>query len=43
MAIQAKKYEQTGFSKEQLQQFYDSAEQEISHPKLKELFTKMCK
>ncbi len=43
MAIQAKKYEQSGFSKEKLQQFYDSAEQEIYHPKLKELFTKMCK
>ena len=43
MAIQAKKYEQTGLSKEKLQQFYDSAEQEICHPKLKELFTKMCK
>lgn len=43
MAIQAKKYEQNGFSKEKLQQFYDSAEHEICHPKLKELFTKMCK
>lgn len=43
MAIQAKKYEQSGSSKEKLQQFYDSAEQEINHPKLKELFTKMCK
>ena len=43
MAMQAKKYEQSGISKEKLQQFYDSAEQEIHHPKLKELFTKMCK
>lgn len=43
MAIQAKKYEQSGISKNKLQQFYDSAEQEIHHPKLKELFTKMCK
>ncbi|WP_299293916.1 HD family hydrolase [Nitrosopumilus sp.] len=43
MAIQAKKYEQSGISKEKLRPFYDSAEQEIHHPKLKELFTKMCK
>ena len=43
MAIQAKKYEESGISKEKLRQFYDSAEQEIHHPKLKELFTKMCR
>jgi len=43
MAIQAKKYEQGGISKEKLRQFYDSAEEKIHHPKLKELFTKMCK
>lgn len=43
MAVQAKKYERTGFSREILQQFYDSAEKEIHHPKLKELFTKICK
>ncbi len=43
MAIQAKKYEQSGISREKLQTFYDSAEKGIHHPKLKELFTKMCK
>lgn len=42
MAIQAKMYERDGFPKEKLQTFYDTARQEIHHPKLKELFTKMC-
>ena len=40
MAIQAKKYEQKGFSKEKLQQFYDSAKQEIHSSKIKRIIYK---
>ena len=39
MALQAKTYQDEGHSKEQLESFYESAKNEISNPKLKELFT----
>lgn len=39
MAIQAKTYQNEGYSIEQLESFYESAKREISNPKLKELFT----
>ncbi len=39
MALQAKTYQDEGYSKEQLELFYESAKKEISNPKLKELFT----
>ena len=38
MALQAKTYENEGHSKEKLESFFESAKNEISHPKLKELF-----
>lgn len=40
MALQAKKYEQT-VPKEKLKTFYQTASNEIKHPKIKELFTKV--
>lgn len=43
MALQAKKYQQQGYSKEKLNVFIESAKKEISDPKLKELFTKVVK
>lgn len=43
MALQAKKYQQQGYSKEKLEIFFDSAKKEISDPKLKELFTEIIK
>jgi len=39
MALQAKTYQDEGYSREQLESFYKSAKKEISNPKLKELFT----
>ena len=41
MVLQAKSYQKQGYSKEKLQTFVESAEQEITNPKLKELFTKI--
>ena len=41
MALQAKIYEKDGHSKEKLESFFESAEIEITDPKLKELFTKI--
>jgi putative hydrolase of HD superfamily len=41
MGLQAKLYEKEGYSKEKLQSFIESAEQEITNPTLKELFTKI--
>ena len=38
MALQAKTYQNEGYSKEKLQTFFNTAEKEIDHPKLKELF-----
>ncbi len=38
MALQAKTYENEGHAKEKLESFFESAKNEISHPKLKELF-----
>ena len=38
MVLQAKTYENEGYSKEKLKPFFESAENEITHPKLKELF-----
>lgn len=38
MALQAKTYENEGHPKEKLESFFESAKNEISHPKLKELF-----
>jgi len=41
MVLQAKLYEKEGYPKEKLQSFIESAEQEITNPKLKELFRKI--
>jgi len=41
MALQAKTYQDEGYSKEQLESFYESAKKEIVNPKLKELFTQL--
>ena len=41
MVIQAKMYQNRGHPKEKLNSFYDSAEKEIVHPKLKKLFTEI--
>ncbi len=41
MILQAKLYEKEGYSKEKLQSFIESAKQEITNPKLKELFRKI--
>mgnify|MGYP006418001833 FL=1 len=41
MVLQAKTYQNEGYSKEKLDTFYDSAKIEITNPKLKELFTKI--
>ena len=38
MALQAKMYQKEGASKEAIESFFKSAENEITHPKLKELF-----
>ncbi len=41
MALQAKIYEKDGYSAEKLKSFFDSADREITNPKLKELFRKI--
>jgi len=41
MVLQAKIYEKEGHSKEDISTFMESGKQEITHPKLKELFTKI--
>jgi putative hydrolase of HD superfamily len=41
MALQAKIYQSQGHSKEKLEPFIESAKSSITHPKLKELFTKI--
>jgi len=41
MVLQAKTYQNEGYSKEKLETFFESAKIEITHPKLKELFTKI--
>jgi len=38
MVLQAKIYQNEGYPKEQLESFYKSAKQDITNPKLKELF-----
>ncbi len=38
MALQAKIYQNDGHPKEKLESFFESAKNEITHPKLKELF-----
>ena len=38
MALQAKIYQNAGYDKTKLKTFFESAEKEIIHPKLKELF-----
>ncbi|MEK9681899.1 MAG: HD domain-containing protein [Nitrosopumilus sp.] len=41
MVLQAKIYQSQGHSKEKLEPFFESAKSSITHPKLKELFTKI--
>ena len=41
MALQAKIYQSQGHSKEKLELFIESAKSSMTHPKLKELFTKI--
>ena len=41
MVLQAKTYQQQGYSEEKLKLFFESARAEINHPKLKELFTEI--
>ena len=41
MALQAKIYQFQGYSKENLESFFESAKSSITHPRLKELFTKI--
>ncbi|AFS80837.1 metal dependent phosphohydrolase [Candidatus Nitrosopumilus koreensis AR1] len=41
MALQAKIYQEQGYSQEKLKVFLKSAKKSITHPKLKELFTKI--
>ena len=41
MALQAKIYEKSGSSKENIATFLQTAKSDITHPKLKELFTKI--
>ncbi len=43
MALQAKIYENDGYSQEKLESFFESAKTDITDPKLKELFTKIIK
>jgi len=43
MALQAKIYEKDGYSQEKLESFFESANTDITDPKLKELFTKIIK
>ncbi len=41
MVLQAKRYQKEGYDKETLQQFFDSAKEEITNSQLKELFTQI--
>ena len=41
MALQAKMYQKSGSSKENISSFLETAKSEITHPKLKEIFTKI--
>jgi putative hydrolases of HD superfamily len=41
MALQAKMYQKSGSSKEDISSFLETAKSEITHPKLKELFRKI--
>jgi putative hydrolases of HD superfamily len=41
MALQAKMYQKEGLPKETIESFFKSAENEITHPKLKELFNQI--
>ena len=41
MVLQAKIYQSQGHSREKLETFFESAKSSITHPKLKELFTKI--
>jgi putative hydrolases of HD superfamily len=41
MALQAKMYQNEGLPKETIESFFKSAENEITHPKLKELFNQI--
>ena len=41
MAMQARIYQSDGYSKEKLEPFFQSANNELIHPELKELFTKI--
>ncbi len=41
MALQAKMYQNEGLPKETIKSFFKSAENEITHPKLKELFNQI--
>lgn len=41
MALQAKIYQSQGYPKEKLDIFFESAKSNMTHPKLKELFTKI--
>jgi len=43
MALQAKIYQKDGHSQEKLESFFESANTDITDPKLKELFTKIVK
>ncbi|QLH04645.1 phosphohydrolase [Nitrosopumilus oxyclinae] len=38
MALQAKTYQNEGYSTEKLESFFESAKKDITHPKLKEIF-----
>ena len=42
MVLQAKDYQKSGYPKEKLVSFFESSKKEITDPKLKELFTKIC-
>ena len=41
MALQAKMYQKSGSSKEDIAPFLETAKSHITHPKIKELFTKI--
>ena len=41
MALQAKTYQKSGSSKENIATFLETAKSDITHPKIKELFTKL--
>ena len=41
MVLQAKMYQKEGSPKEEVKSFFKSAQSDITHPKLKEIFTKI--